>query len=312
MSEKLIVSASPHVHANSSVRTVMGDVLIALVPALAAAVYFFGPRALILTAVTAASAVTSEYVWQRLLGRPVTIGDGSAVLTGVLLAFNVPPTFPLWMAAIGGAFAVVIVKQFFGGLGKNVVNPALAARAFLLASWPGAMTTWTVDGLSSATALGILKEGGQALPSMMDLFVGHVGGCLGETSALALLVGAAWLFWRRVITPEIPVVYIATTALFTWILGRDGFFTGNALYEILSGGLFLGAIFMATDYVTSPMTVKGRAVFAFGCGLLTALIRLYGSYPEGVSFAILLMNLVTPLIDRGFRPRRFGEVKSRG
>ena len=312
MSEKLIVSASPHVHANSSVRTVMGDVLIALVPALAAAVYFFGPRALILTAVTAASAVASEYVWQRLLGRPVTIGDGSAVLTGVLLAFNVPPTFPLWMAAIGGAFAVVIVKQFFGGLGKNVVNPALAARAFLLASWPGAMTTWTVDGLSSATALGILKEGGQALPSMMDLFVGHVGGCLGETSALALLVGAAWLFWRRVITPEIPVVYIATTALFTWILGRDGFFTGNALYEILSGGLFLGAIFMATDYVTSPMTVKGRAVFAFGCGLLTALIRLYGSYPEGVSFAILLMNLVTPLIDRGFRPRRFGEVKSRG
>ena len=312
MSEKLIVSASPHVHANSSVRTVMGDVLIALVPALAAAVYFFGPRALILTAVTAASAVTSEYVWQRLLGRPVTIGDGSAILTGVLLAFNVPPTFPLWMAAIGGAFAVVIVKQFFGGLGKNVVNPALAARAFLLASWPGAMTTWTVDGLSSATALGILKEGGQALPSMMDLFVGHVGGCLGETSALALLVGAAWLFWRRVITPEIPVVYIATTALFTWILGRDGFFTGNALYEILSGGLFLGAIFMATDYVTSPMTVKGRAVFAFGCGLLTALIRLYGSYPEGVSFAILLMNLVTPLIDRGFRPRRFGEVKSRG
>ena len=303
MSEKLIVSASPHVHANSSVRTVMGDVLIALVPALAAAVYFFGPRALILTAVTAASAVTSEYVWQRLLGRPVTIGDGSAVLTGVLLAFNVPPTFPLWMAAIGGAFAVVIVKQFFGGLGKNVVNPALAARAFLLASWPGAMTTWTVDGLSSATALGILKEGGQALPSMMDLFVGHVGGCLGETSALALLVGAAWLFWRRVITPEIPVVYIATTALFTWILGRDGFFTGN---------LVLGAIFMATDYVTSPMTVKGRAVFAFGCGLLTALIRLYGSYPEGVSFAILLMNLVTPLIDRGFRPRRFGEVKSRG
>lgn len=312
MSEKLIVSASPHVHANSSVRTVMGDVLIALVPALAAAVYFFGPRALILTAVTAASAVASEYVWQRLLGRPVTIGDGSAILTGVLLAFNVPPTFPLWMAAIGGAFAVVIVKQFFGGLGKNVVNPALAARAFLLASWPGAMTTWTVDGLSSATALGILKEGGQALPSMMDLFVGHVGGCLGETSALALLVGAAWLFWRRVITPEIPVVYIATTALFTWILGRDGFFTGNALYEILSGGLFLGAIFMATDYVTSPMTVKGRAVFAFGCGLLTALIRLYGSYPEGVSFAILLMNLVTPLIDRGFRPRRFGEVKSRG
>lgn len=312
MSEKLVVSASPHVHANSSVRTVMGDVLIALVPALAAAVYFFGPRALILTAVTAASAVASEYLWQRLLGRTVTIGDGSAALTGVLLAFNVPPTFPLWMAAIGGAFAVVIVKQFFGGLGKNVVNPALAARAFLLASWPGAMTTWTVDGLSSATALGILKEGGQALPSMMDLFVGHVGGCLGETSALALLVGAAWLLWRRVITPEIPVVYIATTALFTWILGRDGFFTGNALYEILSGGLFLGAIFMATDYVTSPMTVKGRAVFAFGCGLLTALIRLYGSYPEGVSFAILLMNLVTPLIDRGFRPRRFGEVKSRG
>jgi electron transport complex protein RnfD len=312
VNEKLIVSTSPHVHANSSVRTVMVDVLIALVPALAAAVYFFGLRALVLTAVTALSAVAAEYGWQRLLKKPVTVRDGSALVTGVLLAMNVPPTFPYWMAVIGSVFAVVIVKQFFGGLGKNVVNPALAARAFLLASWPGAMTSWTVDGVSAATALGILKEGGQSLPSMADLFVGHVGGCLGETSVLALLVGAGWLFWRRVITPEIPVVYIATTGLLTWLLGREGFLTGNGLYEIFAGGLFLGAIFMATDYVTSPMTVKGRILFAFGCGVITALIRLYGSYPEGVSFAILIMNLVTPLIDRAVKPRRFGEVSSRG
>lgn len=312
MNEKLIVSTSPHVHANVTVRTVMVDVLIALLPALAASAYFFGVRALLLTAVTAASCAAAEYLWQRLLGKPVTISDGSALVTGVLLAMNVPPTFPFWMAVVGGVFAIVVVKQFFGGLGKNVVNPALAARAFLLASWPGAMTSWTVDGVSTATALGILKEGGQALPSLMDLFVGHVGGCLGETSVLALVIGAGWLFWRRVITPEIPVVYIATTGLLTWILGREGFFTGNGLYEIFAGGLFLGAIFMATDYVTSPMTVRGRILFAFGCGVITTLIRVYGNYPEGVSFAILIMNLVTPLIDRKVKPLRFGEVSSRG
>ncbi len=312
MNEKLIVSTSPHVHANVTVRTVMVDVLIALLPALAASAYFFGVRALLLTAVTAASCAAAEYLWQRLLGKPVTISDGSALVTGVLLAMNVPPTFPFWMAVVGGVFAIIVVKQFFGGLGKNVVNPALAARAFLLASWPGAMTSWTVDGVSTATALGILKEGGQALPSLMDLFVGHVGGCLGETSVLALVIGAGWLFWRRVITPEIPVVYIATTGLLTWILGREGFFTGNGLYEIFAGGLFLGAIFMATDYVTSPMTVKGRILFAFGCGVITTLIRVYGNYPEGVSFAILIMNLVTPLIDRKVKPLRFGEVSSRG
>lgn len=312
MNEKLIVSTSPHVHANVTVRTVMVDVLIALLPALAASAYFFGARALLLTAVTAASCAAAEYLWQRLLGKPVTVSDGSALVTGVLLAMNVPPTFPFWMAVVGGVFAIVVVKQFFGGLGKNVVNPALAARAFLLASWPGAMTSWTVDGVSTATALGILKEGGQALPSLMDLFVGHVGGCLGETSVLALVIGAGWLFWRRVITPEIPVVYIATTGLLTWILGREGFFTGNGLYEIFAGGLFLGAIFMATDYVTSPMTVKGRILFAFGCGVITTLIRVYGNYPEGVSFAILIMNLVTPLIDRKVKPLRFGEVSSRG
>jgi len=312
MNEKLIVSTSPHVHANVTVRTVMVDVLIALLPALAASAYFFGVRALLLTAVTAASCTAAEYLWQRLLGKPVTVSDGSALVTGVLLAMNVPSTFPFWMAVVGGVFAIIVVKQFFGGLGKNVVNPALAARAFLLASWPGAMTSWTVDGVSTATALGILKEGGQALPSLMDLFAGHVGGCLGETSVLALVIGAGWLFWRRVITPEIPVVYIATTGLLTWILGREGFFTGNGLYEIFAGGLFLGAIFMATDYVTSPMTVRGRILFAFGCGVITTLIRVYGNYPEGVSFAILIMNLVTPLIDRKVKPLRFGEVSSRG
>lgn len=312
MHGKLVVSSAPHIRCPFTVQTIMTDVLVGLVPAVAAAGWFFGLRALALIAVVAIACVAAEALWQKAFGKPIAVGDCSALVTGVLLAMNLPPTFPFWMAVVGAFFAIIVAKQFFGGLGKNIVNPALAARAFLLVSWPAAMTTWTLDGVTAATPLAILRNADSALPPLLDVFTGNVAGCLGETSVVALLLGCAWLFWRRVITPEIPVVYIGTTALLTWILGRSGFFAGDALYEIFSGGLFLGAIFMATDYVTSPMTVKGRILYAFGCGCITAAIRLYGNYPEGVSFAILIMNLATPLIDRVVKPRRFGTFKATG
>lgn len=312
MYSKLVVSSAPHIRGPFTVQTVMTDVLVALVPAVAAAGWFFGLRALALIAVVAVACVAAEALWQHAFGKPIAVGDCSALVTGVLLAMNLPPTLPFWTAVVGAFFAIIVAKQFFGGLGKNIVNPALAARAFLLVSWPAAMTTWTLDGVTAATPLAILRTADPALPPLLDVFTGNVAGCLGETSVVALLLGGAWLLWRRVITPEIPVVYIGTTALLTWILGRSGFFAGDALYEIFTGGLFLGAIFMATDYVTSPMTVKGRILYAFGCGVVTTAIRLYGNYPEGVSFAILIMNLATPLIDRVVKPRRFGAFNATG
>ncbi|MBK5653999.1 MAG: RnfABCDGE type electron transport complex subunit D, partial [Rhizobium sp.] len=244
-----------------------------------------------------------------------TIGDLSAVVTGILLAFNLSPAIPLWVAAVGGAFAIIIVKQLFGGLGHNFVNPALAARAFLMASWPVPMTTWKnpmVDALSSATPLALIKGGSEAvgqLPSLFDLLVGNVGGCIGETSVIALLLGAGYLVARRVITLEIPAAFIGTVGIMTWIFGGDHFFTGNFLYHILAGGLILGAFFMATDYTTSPVTLKGRILMGVGCGFITTVIRLYGGYPEGVSYSILLMNLTVPLIERYMVPISFGGEK---
>ncbi len=235
-------------------------------------------------------------------------------MTGILLAFNLSPLVPLWVAAIGGAFAIIIVKQLFGGLGHNFVNPALAARAFLMASWPVQMTNWKtpgVDAVSSATPLALIKSGSEAtgqLPGLLELFIGNVGGCLGETSALALLLGAVYLLARRVITLEIPAAFIGTVGLMTWILGGEKLFTGDFIYHILAGGLMLGAFFMATDYTTSPMTFKGRVIMGIGCGMLTAIIRLFGGYPEGVSYSILLMNLAVPLIDRYIIPKSFGGV----
>ncbi|WP_352396832.1 RnfABCDGE type electron transport complex subunit D, partial [Aminobacterium colombiense] len=212
--------------------------------------------------------------------------------------------------AFGSIFAIIVVKHFFGGIGQNIVNPALAARAMLLASWPVAMTTWAVDGMTTATPLALLKEGTVAiLPTLSDVFIGHVGGCLGETSALALLLGGAYLLWRKVISWHIPVIYISTVFVLTALLGREGWMTGNPLYEIFLGGLMVGAFFMATDYTTSPMTKKGQVIFASGCGILTTLIRLYGGYAEGVSYSILIMNLFVPLIDRVTVPRIFGEVR---
>ena len=303
----------------------MAWVLVSLLPAGAAGVWFLGSSSLAVIATCVIVCVGSEFLWQRLAGQRVTVSDLSAAVTGLLLAYNLPPTIPLWMAACGSVFAIVLVKQFFGGLGGNIVNPALAARAMMLISWPVAMTTWTVQGVSGATPLAFLKgmssaaavsqamsaatetasSTSPALHSLWNLFIGNVGGCIGETSAAALLLGGAVLIWRGIISWRIPVVYIATVAVLSLAFGR----AGGPLYEVLVGGLMLGAFFMATDYTTSPMTARGQFVFAAGCGLLTALIRTFGGYPEGVSYSILIMNLTVPLIDRLTVPRILGEAR---
>jgi len=287
----------------------MRDVIIALIPATLAGIYFFGMKAFLVTLVSVLSCISAEALWQKLTHRKITIRDLSAVVTGLLLAFNLPAAVPLWLPAIGGFFAIIIVKQFFGGIGQNIMNPALAARAFLLASWPVHMTNFTVDGVSAATALGILKEGGGKLPSLMNVFIGNVGGCIGETSVIALLIGAAYLLYKKIISLHTPVAFIGSVFILTFILGRNGLMTGNALYEICAGGLILGAFFMATDYSTSPMTKKGQVIFGIGCGVLTTVIRLYGGYAEGVSYSILIMSLFVPFIDKFTAPRIFGEVK---
>ena len=314
MENNLLAGSSPHIQSSENVHGIMRDVLIALIPAAAASIYFFKLQAVLLILVTSISCVLAEYIWTRIVKKPNTLNDLSAVVTGVLLAFNLSPAVPLWVAAIGGAFAIIIVKQLFGGLGHNFVNPALAARAFLMASWPVQMTTWKIpgaDAVSSATPLELIKSGSEAtgqLPGLMDLFIGNVGGCLGETSVLALLLGATYLLARRVITFETPVAFIGTVALMTWILGGETLFTGDFIYHILAGGLMLGAFYMATDYTTSPVTFKGRIIMGVGCGLLTAVIRMFGGYPEGVSYSILLMNLAVPMIDRYIIPKSFGGV----
>ncbi|MCK9340755.1 MAG: RnfABCDGE type electron transport complex subunit D [Synergistaceae bacterium] len=309
MERLLAVSSSPHIHAQQDTKAIMAWVLAALAPAGLAGIYFFGLRAAAVMAVCVASCKISEYIWQRLAKQTVTVGDLSAAVTGLLLAYNLPPSIPFWMAAVGSVFAIIVVKQFFGGIGCNIVNPALAGRAFMVSSWPVSMTSWTVDGVSGATPLAMIKEGSIAdLPGIYDVFIGNIGGCIGETSAAALLIGFAILLYKGIINWHIPVVYIGTVAALTAALGRPA----GPLYEVITGGLFLGAIFMATDYTTSPMTKKGQVIFAFGCGLLTTLIRVFGGYPEGVSYSILIMNLTVPLIDKFARPRIFGEVKKHG
>jgi electron transport complex, RnfABCDGE type, D subunit len=274
--------------------------------------------------VSVAAAMGAEALLQVLMKRRVAVGDCSAAVTGLLLALGLPPSVPFWIPMIGSVFAIALVKQCFGGIGYNFLNPALAARAFLMVSWLGPMTAWSapirtigevsaissasVDAISSSTALGLLKGGAPFTHAYLDLALGNVGGCIGETSAIALALGGVYLLARRVIDWRIPGVYVATVAAFTWIAGPEGLFTGDALYHVLSGGLMLGAIYMATDYVTSPITGGGRIVFALGCGILTSVIRLWGGYPEGVSYAILLMNLVVPLLDRAFAPKLFGRT----
>ncbi len=309
--EKLLVSSSPHLRSGASTQRIMLDVIIALCPALIASFVFFGPRALLLVAVTVLSCVLSEYVSRKIMKRSNTVPDLSCIVTGLLLAFNLPVSLNPLMAAFGGMVAIVVVKQMFGGIGQNFVNPALTARIILMNSFPADMSTWTpafgwlggTDATTTATPLGVLKEGGDFTFSHLDLFLGNTGGCLGETCALALILGGVYLMVRRVISPVIPVTYLATVAVISLIAGRD------PLVDLLSGGLLIGAFFMATDYTTSPISRNGRIVYALGCGVFTMLIRMFASLPEGVSYSIVLMNILVPLIERFTLPKPFGSQK---
>ena len=302
---KLLVSSSPHMFTRTTTSVLMRDVLIALVPALAAAVWLFGWRALLVTAVAVAAAVLTEYLFEKAVGRDITIGDCSAAVTGVLLAFNLPATIPLWQAALGSIIAILVVKQLFGGIGRNFANPAIVGRIVLFLSFSQAMTAWQFpDAVSSATPLALMRAGDMsALPSLWHMFLGLKGGCLGEVSGLALLLGFAYLLIRKVISWHTPVVFVAVVFLLYWPLSGS---LSYALYQILSGGLLLGAIFMATDYATTPSTNWGRVLFGLGCGLFTVLIRQWGSYAEGVSFAILFMNILTPYLSKWTRSKPLG------
>lgn len=306
---KLDVFSYPYLKDNTSTQKVMRDVIIALIPAIIGSVYFFGLDALILILISVVSCVGFEYIMQRALKKEIRITDLSAVVTGILLAFNLPASTPYWMPIFGGFFAIVIIKESFGGIGNNFINPALGARALLLASWGTEMTAYiTPDGTSAATPLAVLKEGFGVLPSIADMSTGNIGGVIGETSAILLLIGGIYLIVRKVIDWKIPVIYILTTAIMLPILGVQ---FELLPYHLLGGGLILGAFFMATDYATIPATEKGKIIFAIGAGLITALIRVKGSYPEGVSYAILIMNVATPLIDKYIQPKVFGEVKAK-
>lgn len=319
MPDRFVVSASPHLHKGESVRNIMWMVALSLVPSGLAAAYLFGPKALGTIFLGVVSAMTAEWILQLLTGRKVTILDGSAFVTGLLLAYNLPAGVPFWIPIAGSFFSIAIGKQVFGGLGQNIFNPALVGRVFLMASWPKYLTAFTqpvysftanFDAVTSATPLALVKEG-KALESIsyLDLFLGKRGGCLGEVCIIALLAGALFLLIRGYISWHIPVPYIATVGLFAFIFGPKGLGSTDGLLHILSGGLILGAFFMATDYVTSPLTRKGQVIFGVGCGVLTAVIRLWGGYPEGVSYAILMMNAATPLIDRYTKSRVYGSGK---
>ena len=311
MSNKLIVSPSPHIRDNATTSTIMRDVLIGLAPAMIAAVVIFGFRALLMTAVCVAACIIFEYGTERILGRENTISDLSAVVTGVILSFNLPVQLPLWMAVVGCFFAIVIVKQLFGGIGNNFANPAIAARIFLLLSFSQPMTTWlqveggrAVQGVYGATHLALISAGDTAnLPSVMEMLLGTRGGCMGETCAIALILGGVYMIWKKVITPTIPLAFIGGVFVLSLLFGV------NPVYELLGGGLMLGAFFMATDYTTSPITEKGKIIFGLGCALITMVIRVFGSYPEGVSYSILLMNIITPHINRMVRNKAFGGVQ---
>lgn len=303
----LIVAVSPHLRSGDSVKREMWDVVIALVPALIASYLFFGRNAIVITLTAVLSCMFFEVLAQKVMRRKVTLLDGSAIITGILLAFNLPPRLPLWLVILGSAVAIILGKQAFGGLGHNIFNPALVGRVFLLAAYPTYMTTWSptlfnkVDTATYATPLAVVKEHpGGYLPTYWDLFIGNVGGCIGETSALALLIGGLYLLYRRVIIWHIPVSYIGTVFIISLLFGKD------PVFHLLAGGLMLGALFMATDLVTSPTTPGGMIIFGIGCGVLTMVIRLFGKYPEGVSYSILFMNAWVPLIERYTQPRRFG------
>ena len=322
---KLIASSSPHIRSVENTRSIMLDVIIAMLPALFWAIYNFGFKALLSVVVSVVACLFWEWLYRKLLKKPQSIGDLSAVVTGMLLAFVCPPELPWWALVIGAFFSIVVVKQLYGGIGCNFLNPALAGRAILLASYATAMTTWTLpsskkelaDVISTATPLAIMKEGTvekftelTTNYSVADMFIGRVGGSLGEVSALALLLGGAWLLIRKVISWHTPVAFIGTVAILTLISAPAGIDNVQyMLYNVFGGGLMLGAIFMATDYATSPVTKPGQLIFGVGCGLITCFIRRFGSYPEGVCYSILIMNCTTWLLDKYIRPTIYGAVK---
>lgn len=341
--KKLVVSSSPHISTEETTRGIMLDVIIALIPALIGGMFFFGSRALLVVITAIISCIVSEWLWQVIINlqkekkkgenqtdfffsvaSKTTVSDLSAVVTGLLLGLNMPATIPLWCVIIGSVFAIIIVKQFFGGLGHNFVNPAMAARAFMLASWPVLMTTWIApimnsfkyinpsDAVSSATPLSIIKEGtGEALPTLYDAFIGRIGGCIGETSAALIILGAIYLIIRGVIDHRIPIAYLGSFAVLMFLFGAQPYDLTFTIYNLCTGGIMLGAFFMATDYVTTPTSKMGHIVFGVGCGILTFVIRRFGGYPEGTTYAILLMNVVTPLIDRYIQPKRYGRAVGR-
>lgn len=325
MAKRLTVSASPHLRSVDTTAGIMLDVILALIPALVMSAVYFGSRALVLTAVTVAACVISEFVCRKVMKRDNTLGDLSAVVTGIILAFNLPATLPLWMAAIGGIIAIVVVKQMFGGIGQNFVNPAMTARIILMVSFPTAMANWivtgqnawSVDAITSATPMaqlasakgGDLSAVADELPSLAEMLLGRHGGSMGEVCSIALICGGFYLIFRKVISPIIPFFFIGTVAVFMFFAGGGNM--NFVIYQLLGGGLMLGAFFMATDYATSPITKKGKIIFAIGCGLITSVIRIYGSLPEGVSFSIILMNILVPHIENLTLSKPFGFVKEK-
>jgi Na+-translocating ferredoxin:NAD+ oxidoreductase subunit D len=333
MSTLLNISPSPHIHGNETTRKIMFGVIIALMPALFASVFYFGAGALIVTATSVISCVVFEYLIQRfILKKPISITDGSALVTGLLLAFNLPSNIPVFIIILGSLVAIGIAKMTFGGLGNNPFNPALVGRVFMLISFPAQMTSWPVpsgfktgyaDAITGATPLAIIKEGiknGESLsqlmgkvPTTIQMFIGKMGGSMGEVAALALLIGFAYLLYKKIITWHIPVSVIGSVAVFTsilWLINPES--NADPLFHLLTGGLLLGAIFMATDYVTSPMNPKAMIIYGCGIGILTVIIRVWGSYPEGVSFAILIMNAFVPLMNLYIKPKPFGEEVKNG
>lgn len=319
MENKFTVSAAPHIHTKTSVSGIMGDVIIALMPSAVFGCAMFGYRASILIVVCILSCMAAEFVFDKAVKKKNTLGDLSAAVTGMMLALNLPPTIPIYMAVIGSVFAIVLVKQVFGGLGKNFMNPALAARCFMLIAWTSAMTTFVnpfmgygADAISSATPLAMMKTSDTANVSLKNAFLGFIPGTIGETSSLMILIGFVYLLIRKVISLRIPLSYILTFAVLTFFFGKRGNI-GAAEYTLLqlcTGGLLFGAVFMATDYTTTPTTPSGMIIFGIGCGILTFVIRRFGGYPEGASFSIILMNIAAPLIERATIPKSFGQKGS--
>ena len=314
MSKKLAITSSPHIRSSITTRQIMQEVCLALIPAGIASVIYFGIDSLKIIAISVITCVLTEFLYQKLTNQKITVGDWSAVVTGLLLAYNLPATVPLWIPVVGSIIAILLVKQLFGGIGSNFMNPALTARAVLFVSWGGIMgsypmTRYMTDAVSSSTPLQQLADGASTV-NVMDLLIGNCGGTLGETCKIALILGGVYLIVRGIIDWKIPAAFIGT--VFVMYLLTGGFSFGLALREILAGGLMLGAFFMATDYATSPQSDLGRIIMGVGCGLICFIIRAYANYPEGCSFAILFMNVMTPLIDRFTMPKYFGEVKTHG